>query len=104
MFRAHWETGLRETRPVNTRNGPNVVLTNMRRWPNVGLLLGQRRRRWANSKTKLDQRLMFAGGRLYKCDYNHDIAHRQTSNQLHQMSLTMIRLRHLIRLATCFSV
>ena len=34
---------------------------NMRRWPNVGLLLGQRRRRWANSKSTLGQRLMFAG-------------------------------------------
>ena len=33
---------------------------NMNRWPNVGLLLGQRRRRWANSKTTLGQRLMFA--------------------------------------------
>ena len=32
-----------------------------RRWPNVGLLLGQRRRRWANSKPTLGQRLMFAG-------------------------------------------
>ena len=34
---------------------------NMRCWPNVGLPLGQRRRRWANSKPALDQRLMFAG-------------------------------------------
>ena len=30
-------------------------------WPNVGLLLGQRRRRWVNSKPTLGQRLMFAG-------------------------------------------
>ena len=34
---------------------------NMRRWPNVGLLLKQRRRQWANSKPMLGQRLMFAG-------------------------------------------
>ena len=30
--------------------------------PNFGLLLGQRRRRWANSKPALGQRHMFAGG------------------------------------------
>ena len=34
---------------------------NMKRWPNVGLLLAQRRRRWTNSKPALDQRLLFAG-------------------------------------------
>ena len=34
---------------------------NMRRWSIVGLLLGQRRRRWANSKPTLVQQLMFAG-------------------------------------------
>ena len=33
----------------------------MERWVNVGLLLGQRRRRWANSKPTLTQRSMFAG-------------------------------------------
>ena len=30
-------------------------------WLNAGLLLGQRRRRWTNSKLTLGQRLMFAG-------------------------------------------
>ena len=30
-------------------------------WANVGLLLGQRCRRWANSNPTLGQRLMFAG-------------------------------------------
>ena len=43
----------------------NIFITltpaNMRRWPNVGLLLVQRRRRWANSKPTLGQRLIFAG-------------------------------------------
>ena len=34
---------------------------NMRRWPNVGLLLAHRLRRWPNSKPTLGQRLMFAG-------------------------------------------
>ena len=33
---------------------------NMRRWPNIGLLLGQRRRRWTNSKPTLGQRFRFA--------------------------------------------
>ena len=33
----------------------------MRRWPNVGLLLAHRLRRWPNSKPALDQRLVFAG-------------------------------------------
>ena len=34
----------------------------MRCWPNVGLLLDHRRRRWANSKPALGQRwVMFAG-------------------------------------------
>ena len=36
---------------------------NRRRWHNAGLLLGQRRRRWANGEPALDQRLMFAGQR-----------------------------------------
>ena len=33
---------------------------NMRRWPNAGLLLGQRRGRLAYSELTLGQRLMFA--------------------------------------------
>ena len=36
-------------------------LANMRRWPNVGLLLAYRLRRWPNRKPTLGQRLMFAG-------------------------------------------
>ena len=36
----------------------------MRRWDNAGLLLGQLRRRLANSKPTLGQRLMFAGSGL----------------------------------------
>ena len=46
----------------------NVALENLipypangRRLANVGLLLGQRRRRWPNSKPTLAQRLMFSG-------------------------------------------
>ena len=41
----------------------NANPANTRRWPNVGLLLGQRRRRWPNSKPTLGQRLIFAGKR-----------------------------------------
>ena len=33
----------------------------MRHWANVGLMLVQRRKRWANIKPTLAQRLMFAG-------------------------------------------
>ena len=33
----------------------------MRYWPNVGLLLSQRRKRWVNSNPTLDQRFMRAG-------------------------------------------
>ena len=43
---------------------------NMRRWPNVGLQLGQRRRRWANCKPTLGQRLMFAGYTFSLCWFN----------------------------------
>ena len=46
-FHAVWQI---ET--PNSRLYPAI----MTRWPNVGLLLGQRRRRWPNSKPKLDQR------------------------------------------------
>ena len=35
--------------------------TNTRRWPNGGLMLGQRRRRWANISPTLGQRFVFAG-------------------------------------------
>ena len=34
---------------------------NTSRWPNVGLMLGQRRRRWANIKPTLGQHLVFEG-------------------------------------------
>ena len=37
------------------------IPANMRRWANVGLLLVQRRRRWASGNPTLNQRLMFAG-------------------------------------------
>ena len=39
----------------------------MRRWPDVGLLLGQRRTRWTNVKPTLVRRLMFAGKHV-TCD------------------------------------
>ena len=34
---------------------------NMRRWPNVGLLLAHRLRGWPNNKPTLAERLTFAG-------------------------------------------
>ena len=34
---------------------------NTRRWPSVGIMLGQRRRRWANFNSTLGKRLVFAG-------------------------------------------
>ena len=43
---------------------------NMKRWANVGLLLGQRRRRWANSELTLAQCLMFAGKLKVKWDFS----------------------------------
>ena len=35
-----------------------TIPANMKRWPNVGLLLAHRLRRWPNSKLTLGQRLM----------------------------------------------
>ena len=37
------------------------IPANTKRWPYVGLMLGQRRRRWANIKPTLGQPLVFAG-------------------------------------------
>ena len=53
---------------------PDIVfyLANMRRWPNVGLLLAHRLRSWPNSKPALSQRLMFAG-------YVHYLLHMYNS-------------------------
>ena len=67
----------------------------MRRWPDVGLLLGQRRRRWANSKPTVGQRLMFAG---YTGIYI-DIGHIKTSvcnkihNCVHEQRLNVYSLK-----------
>ena len=33
---------------------------NKGRWPNIALILGQRRKRWSNFKATLGQRLVFA--------------------------------------------
>ena len=45
---------------VGNLTTPHSFLANMRRRPNVGLLLGQRRRQWANSKPTLNHSLMIA--------------------------------------------
>ena len=41
-----------------------VIPANMICQPNVGLMLGQRRKRWANSKPTLGQRLVLLGEAL----------------------------------------
>ena len=48
IFQILYETFRWETIPANTR-----------RWPNVWLMLGQRRRRWARNSPPLGQRLVF---------------------------------------------
>ena len=44
----------------NTKMTTNYP-ANTRRWNNVDLMLAQRRRRWANIKSTLFHRLVFAG-------------------------------------------
>ena len=47
-----------------TQSPENAIIgslpINMRHWPDVGLLLGPRRRRWVDSKPTMCQRLMLA--------------------------------------------
>ena len=52
------EHGEPPTREWTTSSGGHCP-ANTRRWPNVGLLLDQRRRRWVNIKPTLCQRLVF---------------------------------------------
>ena len=40
---------------------PLLYQADSSRWPNAGLMLGQRRRRWHNIKPALGQRLLFTG-------------------------------------------
>ena len=49
-----------ESGDTSLHSAPHLT---MRRRPNVGLLLGQRRRRWPRSKPTLGRRLVFAGFR-----------------------------------------
>ena len=39
----------------------NLLSANMNSWPNVGLMLAQRRRRWSSIELIFDQRLLFPG-------------------------------------------
>ena len=64
LIQLHWDTFSPAHFPANTRH-----------WANVGLMLGQRRRRWTNIKPILVQCLVFAGlvqwqkegdGRIYE--------------------------------------
>ena len=43
----------------------STIPENTMRWPNVGLILDQRRRRWANISPTLGQRPVFAGNRKH---------------------------------------
>ena len=49
---------------------PGSHPANTRRWTIVGLMLGQRRRRWPNIKTTLAQRLEFAGTAITMCCFS----------------------------------
>ena len=49
------------SRPVNLAMVQSRIPTNTIRWPNAGLMLAQRRRRWANISPALGQRVVFAG-------------------------------------------
>ena len=42
-------------------NDPICYLADTLRWPNVGLMLGQRRRRWAHINPALGQRNVYVG-------------------------------------------
>ena len=59
--------GGRTTPPTPPGYGPVLGCSppphtaNTRRWPNVGLMLGQRRRRWASISPTVGQRIVFAG-------------------------------------------
>ena len=52
-----------------------VYPANLKRSPNVGLLLGQRRRRWANSKSTMGQRLLFPDMKLTSQHGDHLFIH-----------------------------
>ena len=50
MLHSRWQLPVKENIPADTTH-----------WPNVGSLLGQRRRRWANNYPTLGQCLVFSG-------------------------------------------
>ena len=62
---------------------------NMRRWHNVGLSLGQRRRQWANSKPTFGQRLMLTG-----------FLQRRSESEIAPFSELEIRIRYNIKKRT----
>ena len=57
----------RHSKPRTETWHPFYSHVNTGRWPNSVLMVGQRRRRWANIKTELGQRLLFVGGK-YQID------------------------------------
>ena len=48
-----------------------MSLAKIRRWPKIGLLLSQRRGRWANIEPALGQRLMFAESLIFTSIINY---------------------------------
>ena len=76
--------------PVNTRS-----------WPNVVLMLGQRRRRWANIETTFGQLLVFfrgRGGHVSKC-YTHSTLAQCLAN----VSDVVLIVRQRCAVRSCFA-
>ena len=68
---------------------------NMRCWPNVALLLGQRRRQWASSKPTLGQRLVFAGNPLTAELYNFVVTHLKFCLATANHNFNWVKITHI---------
>ena len=81
-----WKTAVLTTTPANTR-----------RWPNAGLLLAHRLRRWTNNSPALGQRIVFAGDPRAPAQRPHEL-----SNIQHRLAVTQLRTRnHKLHVETC---
>ena len=74
---------------------------NTRRWLNVVLMLGQRRRQWANIKPTLRQRLVFAGlwSPRLTCRTSRDIG-----QSIYQMGIKPFRCRVIVGIDCCLTI
>ena len=82
---------------------PDIVFypANMRRWPNVGLLLAHRLGSWPNSKPALSQRLMFAGYVQYILHmYNSAMPYIEARVAIYQVDNRFIRISNISATAT----